>query len=37
MSNADHFRYANRALALLLAILVLWVVFGESSLPGGVQ
>lgn len=34
MSAADHFRYANRALALLFVIVTLWVIFGESSLPG---
>ena len=33
MTEADHNR-ADRALALLLAIVVLWVIFGESSLPG---
>lgn len=34
MSNADHFRHANRALVLLLVAIALWVIFGESSLPG---
>ncbi len=36
MTEAEH-RRADRALVLLLVILVLWVIFGESSLPGAAQ
>lgn len=34
MSASDHFRHANRALVLLFVVVALWVIFGESSLPG---